>query len=171
MLQDAVGNIVRGNWYVVGKPGAGGAELVFVAQAGVERMGEPAEVAQQVFSYCLIGNRHALADECPHFDDDHTPGLAPFPPAVIAGVVAKVHEDGQRQPEQGEGCGIHLGEKCRVLGLDQDNERSQEGDQQAAQDNTFGDRPFEREHDTQHVRLVLNDHGRLERAVNRRSCS
>ncbi|MNP55943.1 hypothetical protein D3C76_1506300 [compost metagenome] len=129
-------------------------------------MGIATQRQQQAIAGLAVGNHHALANERAHLDDHLPPGLAPLPPAVVAGVVAKAHEDRQGNTQQGEGCGVDLGEERRMQVLHQYDQRCQGGDHHAAPGNAFGDRAFEGNQDVEQVGFGMDDH-----RASRQSCS
>ncbi|MNG28521.1 hypothetical protein D3C84_1137940 [compost metagenome] len=82
-------------------------------------MGIATQAQQQAFAQFRISDHAAFADKRTYFDDHLAPGFTAFPPALVAGVVAKAHEDRQRQTKQGKGRGIDPGKQGRVQVLDQ----------------------------------------------------
>ncbi|MOA19160.1 hypothetical protein D3C78_1395200 [compost metagenome] len=75
------------------QPVATGGQFVFPAQPRVEGMGEAAQVAEDRMALIRVLDHQGFTNHRADFDDHIAPRLARFIPAVVAGVVAKAHED------------------------------------------------------------------------------
>ena len=120
-LDDGVPPVIHGQVahlvpVVPGQPALHSTVVHVVAQLGTQRMGMgqcAVDHAHAHITFAVVGVKRlvqpnqaqALARQHAHADVDVTPELAPFPVAVIGGVVAKAQKNGQRQTNQRKGNG------------------------------------------------------------------
>ncbi|MNR05604.1 hypothetical protein D3C85_1216460 [compost metagenome] len=141
------------------QPVATGGHFVFLAQPRVEGMGEAAKVAEDRVSLCRVLDHQGFTNHRADLHDHIAPGLARFIPAVVAGVVAKAHEDRQRQTQQREGRGADLGKVAGMQGFDEHDGRGEQRHHQAAPGDAFGNRTLEGRQHADQVGFGSHDHG------------
>ncbi|KAG1186338.1 hypothetical protein G6F35_014674 [Rhizopus arrhizus] len=102
--------------FVLLHPGAHGLHHVLAAQARRQPVPETDAAPHQPFLHRVGGagrqQHRAFPRQAARLHDQVAPLLAGFPPAVITDVVAKAHEDRQRQAEEREG---HRGQDSSVM--------------------------------------------------------
>ena len=105
-----------------------------------------------------MGQRGGLARERPAGNDDVSPELPAFPPARVAGVVAKAHEDRQRDADEREGNGADPRKNTRVLLCGEDRDDADDGNQDEAARDPWQNRAIDRQENVLDAGLRANDH-------------